>query len=309
MRAFQTRIVATLVLAALPGILGSISSFQPRLRGLLDTSAGEPYIFRITTVSTTVEGKDGKLQLKDEQEKVSCIPIIDGKEVDDLFAIDLPSHFVQTHKSAISTGELFVSITNAAFHGTTVVLSKNSSVSVISTPRSGTPASNSTSTGTKTIALVRISTSDASPIYDARTLHETLFSLEKVNFRTQYSNCSFGQLQWSLAPAGVMEVAVDQPTSAFSSAAELVTAAQDKIKATMGISDVSSLADKVLMCLPSGIGSWVANSGVNHWRAQFNDEWCISLTATMHEMYVITEDSIAHIFWKKASHIFVVFDK
>jgi hypothetical protein len=290
MRAFQPKIVATLMLVAIPGILGSISSFHSRLRGLLDTTAREPFICRITTVSRIIEGEDGVLQLTNEQENISCIPIVDGREVDDLFAINLPAHFVQAHKSAISTGKLFVSITNAEFHGMTVVLSKNSSVSVISTPRSAMPVSNSTATtGTKTIAVVRISTSDASPVYGARALQETLFSLEKVNFRTQYSNCSFGQLQWSLAPVGVIEVTVNQPISAFPSAAELVTAAQDEIKTTMGISDASTLADKVLMCLPSGIGNWVANSGVNHWRAQFNDEWCVSLTATMHEMYVFSE--------------------
>lgn len=286
MKAFQPRLAAVLVLSALPSIFGNFSTLHPRLRGTLDTSTDEPYIFRITTVSTIIEGEDGELRLRDETETVSCIPILDGREVDDLFAIDLPSHFVQTHKSSISTGKLFVSITNAVFHGMTVVLSQNSSVSVISTPKSGMPDSNSTTTGKKTIAVVRISTSDASPRFDAKTLHETLFSLEKVNFRTQYSNCSFGQLQWSLAPVGVLEVLVNQPKSTFPSASELVTAAQNKIKATMGISDVSTLADKVLMCLPTGIGSWVANSGVNHWRAQFNDEWCLSLTATMHEMYV-----------------------
>ena len=277
---------ATLACSLLIGVFGDFSTQLPQLRGLLDAEKDVPSTFRITTVSTIIEDEDGVLKLSDEQEQVSCIPITNGREDDDLYAIDLPSHFVQSHKALISVGKLFVNITFTKKIGRNFVLSKNSTVSVISTPRSDTPSSNSSTTGTKTMAVVRVSTSDASPLYDANTLRESLFSLEKVNFRTQYSNCSFGQLQWSLAPAGVMEVKVNQLISAFPSAADLVAAAQESIKATIGITDVSTLADKVLMCLPSGIGGWVANSGVNHWRAQFNDEWCLSLTATMHEMYV-----------------------
>ncbi len=101
--------------------------------------------------------------------------------------------------------------------------------------------------------------------------------------KTQYEACSFGHLRWEAAPvgvAGVVEVRVDQPISEFTSGTTLVTAAQKQIKKDFGISSVADLGDKVLFCLPAGTGGWIASAGVGHWRAQFNDEWCLSLTGT-----------------------------
>ena len=40
----------------------------------------------------------------------------------------------------------------------------------------------------------------------------------------------------------------------------------------------------VAMCLPSGTGNWAASAGINHYRSQYNDEWCLSLSGTMHEI-------------------------
>jgi hypothetical protein len=284
MRSLQLSCILFLVCNTIADVLANVAAGERNLRGLLDELSVEPATFRITIIETVVEGEDGVLRLSDEEERVSCIPIIDGKESDELYAIDLPSKFIKANRPFISTGKLFVSITLTEILGSTVVLSKNSNITVISVPRSAERVANPSTTGTKTMAIVRISTSDVSPDYDATTLRETLFSLDKVNFRTQYMNCSFGQLEWLLAPAGIVEVLVNQPISDFTSGAELVTAAQNTLKETLGIEDVSSLGDKVLMCLPPGTGGWVANSGVNHWRAQFNNEWCLSLTATMHEM-------------------------
>jgi hypothetical protein len=247
----------------------------------------EPAFFRITVSGTIIEGEQGRFRLSDEEENISCIPIINGKETHDLFSINLPKNFVKANSDLIYKGKLNVAITNTrTVKNERVVVTKNSKISIVGSTRSENDDNNS-HTGLKTIAIVRVSTKDSTPTYDAETLRNTLFDPNKVNLRTQYMNCSFGQLEWVLAPAGVVEVLVDQPVSDFTSGSALVTAVQNVMTGTMGISDVSTLGDKVMMCLPPGTGGWIASSGVNHWRAQFNDEWCLSLTATMHEMYVI----------------------
>ena len=46
------------------------------------------------------------------------------------------------------------------------------------------------------------------------------------------------------------------------------------------------VADHVLFCIPPGTGSWVANAVTGHWRSQYNDYWCMSLSAVMHEVRV-----------------------
>jgi hypothetical protein len=83
--------------------------------------------------------------------------------------------------------------------------------------------------------------------------------------------------------AGVVEVRVGQQISEFTSGTALVTAAQKQIKKDLGISTVSALGDKVIFCLPPGTGGWIASAGIGHWRAQFNDEYCLSLTGTSTE--------------------------
>jgi len=50
------------------------------------------------------------------------------------------------------------------------------------------------------------------------------------------------------------------------------------------VDQITSLADRIMFCAPPGTGDWVAAAGLNHWRAQFNDAWCRSMTATMHEL-------------------------
>jgi hypothetical protein len=251
--------------------------------GRNDTSA----YFRITVVGTIMQADAGRFRLSDELENISCIPIIEGKESYHLYSINLPMNFVNKHADLISVGKLFVEITNTRTveKEQRVVITKNSTISIMGTTRSdeGSDNDHAGTTGQKTLAIVRISTKDSTPTYDAQMIESTLFNPNTVNLRTQYMNCSFGQLEWTLAPAGVVEVFVDQPVTDFTSGSALVSAAQDVMTGTMGI-DPSSLGDKVLMCLPPGTGGWIASSGVNHWRSQFNDEWCLSLTATMHEM-------------------------
>jgi hypothetical protein len=245
--------------------------------------------FRITVVRTIIAAIEGRYRMSDEEEEVRCIPIVDGTESNRLYSINLSNNFIKKYSDLIGTGKLYVAITNTRTIAKEerVVVTRDSKISIVSMTRSEDTTSENdhpNTTGQKTVAVVRISTTDASPAADAKKMQNTLFNPNAVNFHTQYMNCSFGQLEWILAPVGVVEVFVDQPVSDFKNGSALVSAAQAAMADNMGIEDPSTLGDKVIMCLPPGTGGWIASSGVNHWRAQFNDEWCLSLTATMHEV-------------------------
>jgi len=241
---------------------------------------------RITLVENWTDLANGAFV---STESTACVPVVSQKETDDLFTIHLPDHVVAANRIALVAGKLFMSITKAAVvDGEEVSLDPESEIEVIQDPRSTYRTVKDLSniaSGTKSIVVVRVSTADASPTPDADTLAYRLFSPDEVNLKTQYAACSFGKLQWELAPAGIVEVKVsNRNVTSFDSGASLVTAAQEVLDKEMNI-QVSNLADYVIMCLPSGVRrGWIASSGLNHWRAQFNDEWCLSLTATIHEV-------------------------
>lgn len=207
-------------------------------------------------------------------EEAACVPIVDGKETDEVLSIRLPANINRD-------GEIFVTISSPITTMDKVLITQSSKVTAVKDPRVRTRRHRPPALGRKSIAVVRVSTRDSEPSDDAETLWRGLFGENEINFRTQYEACSFGKLQFYPAEVGVLDVLVDDSISMFKSGAALVHAAQSVMKKEMGIRDVSKVADKVLVCLPPGTGNWVASSGVNHWRAQFNDGWCRSLTATM----------------------------
>lgn len=253
------------------------------LRGINTTSVfvRPTAYFRILLFATTIE-VNGE---PSTSEKISSVPIVGGKEImDALYDIQLPEAIVQKHYGKIALGNLFIAITDSEIRNERVVLTPSSTVEVILDPRQRTRNSKPVARGRKTITIVRISTLDATPSNSAESLKDGLFSPDKINLRTQFEACSFGQLHFELSQHGVIEVKVDQPVSDFTSGSALVTAAQYVMRDKLKIKDPSKLSDKVMMCLPPGTGNWVASSGVGHWRSQYNDKWCRSLTATMHEL-------------------------
>jgi hypothetical protein len=150
---------------------------------------------------------------------------------------------------------------------------------------SWTPSPGAVTMGTKTVAIVRVSTLDSAPTATREDLLQ-LMDPFGINFRTQYDKCSFGQLQWTLAETGFIDVTIPNYINSFPSGSTLVAAAQDLIiqQGLMPAPDFQSWADRVLFCLAPGTGDWAASAGVNHWRAQFNNDWCLSLSANMHEV-------------------------
>ena len=215
------------------------------------------------------------------EQQISCIPIINGEETDDILDLPLPDDIADLNRASIELADLYLSIPGATIEGNSVVIPSLPVFIVLDPPEQRRQLSSAT-TGPKTLAIVRVSTSDKSPTFSANALRNGIFG-NGINMKTQYEVCSFGQLQWepaSVGAEGVVDVRVGQPMSEFTSGTALVTAAQKQIKNDFGISSVADLGDKVIFCLPAGTGGWIASAGLNHWRAQFNDEWCLSLTGT-----------------------------
>lgn len=217
-------------------------------------------------------------------DEIGCVPMSGEFETQDLLVVNgLNSSWVQRNKRNLFSNGLYVSFANVLVDRGSVEVIDSSTVSLVTMQSSNIKAVRGR--GSVDIAVVLVSTLDSSPSFSADDVKDVLFNKDRVNMMTQYDACSFGKLKFRLAPAGVISVTVNQPASDFDSGLSLVTAAQVELERTSPFT-MAQLGEKVLVCLPPNVGSrpWVASAGVGHWRAQFNDEWCLSLSATMHEI-------------------------
>jgi hypothetical protein len=264
----------------------------------------QEFTCRVTIVDTMFEVAANTTSTNEHQ--ISCIPIINGVETDDLLDLSLPDDIAEMNRASIELADLYLSIPGATIKGNSVVIPPAPLFIVLDPPEQRRQLSSST-TGSKTLAIVRVSTIDKGPTFSATALRNGIYG-NGINMKTQYEACSFGQLRWEAAPvgvAGVLEVRIGQRISDFTSGTALVTAAQNQIKKDLGISKVSDLGDKVIFCLPAGTGGWIASAGLNHWRAQFNDEWCLSLTGTSTEQRLVLPPASRWFSMRRASPIYV----
>lgn len=226
------------------------------------------------------------------EENIACIPIVNGKEQDETIPIRLPTDIRSKHYNAIDEGTVLLNITQASFRqgSNTIQLQSGSKYLILDqvpkhlrhlTTEPGRRLNKAN--GTKTVAILRVTMNDSTPTPTKAQL-EALFNSSAINFVTQYDRCSMGQLNYTKSPFGVVDVFIDEPVSRYVGALDLVNRAQAVARANMGLGSIRDLADTILVCLPPGTGDWVASAGLNHWRAQFNDIWALSLTATMHEI-------------------------
>jgi hypothetical protein len=64
----------------------------------------------------------------------------------------------------------------------------------------------------------------------------------------------------------------------------------------------SSQVGKIMLCLPPGTGDWAANAGDGSWRSAFNNDWCLSLPATMHDVGHMFDLDVGHMLFDLGPH-------
>lgn len=208
---------------------------------------------------------------------LSCVPIYDNREYDDMFSIEIPDELLEGYEAELASGSLFVQVSNASIMNNAVDISANASFAfAIDRETRNTEIKSQLS-----VALVRISTADSAMSVSATELEDALFG-DGVNFKLQFKACSFEQLD--IISAGVHDISLSHTIGEFASPTDIVRAAQESFKAAVSVDDLTEFADRIMFCVPPGSGSWAASTSVSHWRMQFNDDFCMSLTAVMHEM-------------------------
>ncbi len=238
-------------------------------------------VCRLVVMETMYESEE------EDTDEIICVPLVNGKETSLEAQVSLPQLILDNtnFSQKLRQGQLYANITNATIIHGELRLSHDSTFDVIdySPSHSRHLSENSVTTGTLTIAIIRISTIDSEPSVSREQLL-SLFddSEETTSFPSQFKKCSVGRLTWE--PVDVFDVSVNQPIADFSSGASIVHAAIYQVQLDLNIEDITFIADRIMFCTPPGTGSWVASAGLYHWRAQFNDDWCLSITAAMHEL-------------------------
>jgi hypothetical protein len=238
-------------------VLGSQQSMLRRLVGdSSDDSSGAPLVCHVTLILNSFEKYD---ELITEQERIACIPIDqDGEESDDMFDLQLPpGSILDGHEETLEQGLLHLRISGASVVEEHVVLGPHSHITVVDPPQGKRNLAISNVVGPKTILVVRVSTIDAEPTTTANELEVGLFG-DSINLRTQYDACSFGKLQLELAHGGAIDILVNTSISEFTEPDPLVSAAKKVLEQQYNVDKASSLADKIMFCLPPGTGDWVA---------------------------------------------------
>jgi hypothetical protein len=254
---------------------------------------------RLLQVDTLYETPDGSLRTVEE---VFCVTILSsGRESDHIFAIELPNEFVENHSTGIRQGQLVVSIQGAisSIEKREILLASTSTVTIVQSradnhaftdqrvldSTTNGASSPSSTNATRTVTVIRVSSVDSAMSRSAMEIGNILFGEDRINFVSQYAACSFGSLRFTRSKYGVLDVFLNQTLEEMSrDSSFMVYRALEIVRDQFNLESVTELSDHVMMCLPPGTGDWAANAGVNYWRSHFNDQWCTSLSATMHEL-------------------------
>lgn len=236
-----------------------------------------------------------------DSEHLDCAPIINGQQLDDLVPLDLPPSIVEEYVAQLDAGTWVVNLTYAYYDSSQGVIvwdPVHSQVEVVSDYEFSAPVAHGhvrrggrqmkfepfevAKTGRVDVIMVLVETLDVRHPLDIDYVKKRLRRRTNNNFVRQTRECSMNKLHYKVK---VLTVQLYATMSAFgTSRNELVKAAQSRLQLDQKVVSLTELADRVMFCLPPGTGSWVAFASLNHWRSVYNGNWCLSLSATMHEL-------------------------
>ena len=175
----------------------------------------------------------------------------------------------------------------------------------------------------KTVLVLRIEAADAQTTASEAVLANSIFgaSGDVLNLKSIYNQCSNGQLQFEpqtnhylIGTDGVYTVRLPATTVIGAPDDTIREAAITQASQDFGGVALDTIANYVIVCIPPGTagGGWVAYAFMNHWLSVYNDNWCNSPSALMHELgkfirlvvlslIVFPPNSLTHSFVVKAT--------
>lgn len=225
-------------------------------------------------------------------EEISCIHVLsDGSEDGFYTIVQFPPELKQEQAAALRTGQLFVSVTEATIDKPagailtqptstfTVLDRRDQAVLLRNNPRRRLQKkAYNDAKGTRTYAIVRISTSDSSLPFTAQRLRDR-YSNPQAGMQAQYAACSANKLQWVLHD--VYDIHLPGTVASYGSNPRALRNEAIEIIKKQTSDGPFPHVDNMLFCIPPGTGGWIANAATSSWVSQYNDAWCLSLTSVM----------------------------
>ena len=226
---------------------------------------------RFTVLDSLYLSDDGKDETRSE---TVCIPLFHGEEGYEIFpyTVELPDNILKDFEDKIEQGKLHVSISQAEFDGDSISIGGKSEFSVHvdhETRRLSHKPYNQT-IGTRTLAVVTVSTSNGQHVSHSHETIETHLFSDDHSMARQYHHCSLGQLKWKFA--GAYNAVIEGDVADYESPSHVRNVALENLVED-GIVERSAqeLADNVMIILPKGTTGFIANAGMNYWLSTFND--------------------------------------
>lgn len=150
-------------------------------------------------------------------------------------------------------------------------------------------------TGRREVLVVRVEANDTSTSVSESELAKQTFGIGDPNgnnLKKGYAQCSYNQLQIEPSPRafnGIHTVTLNESVYG-QSMLDVKNSVLDQLRIDFSTLDLNSVFDHVMICLPhgtksnSGSTNWAASAAVNGYVSFFNDSWCTSFSAQMHEI-------------------------
>ena len=245
-------------------------------------SQQEASVFRLTVSDELLRLPDGSLAYL---EHVMAIPVTNGVETSDYYAIDLPDYIEENYYDKIEEGALFISTTGATVENSTLVLDDQAMVTVLA--ESPIIALNIQQKSTRSVAILRVSLVEGATItrqvkYSASEIEEHFFE-KNTSLKVQMGHCTNGAI--NIESAGVFEILVPSSLESFVSPASLRNSALQIFSDLMGSPSPNSVADHIVVILPeNNFHGFIGNAGTNHWMSTLNNEWALDVMVRHHEI-------------------------
>ncbi len=151
--------------------------------------------------------------------------------------------------------------------------------------------------GDFSVLIVRVEATDKSTSNSIEQLTNSVFGNDPndpdpVTLKSQYGECSHGKLNFVETSDrdgdtvrirnGGTTITVNLSTSAGHSM--MANAITRELNSQFDVDSPKELAKHVMYCLPPGTLQGVAYAYVNSWNSVYNDDWCMMVSAQMHEI-------------------------
>lgn len=142
------------------------------------------------------------------------------------------------------------------------------------------------STGTLKTLVVRVIDGKNKSPPSANKLDNDIF-VDSVSLKKQFEKCSYGNINIQKTDEGIIDIKVSSAGNGKESSkdtlmGEAYTAIESKFNSW---DQIRQKFDLLMYCLPGSTGDdWVAYAYVNGETSVYNNEWCSSVSAQMHEV-------------------------